>query len=97
MDDMDLPMPDVEIESVSSEELKEQIDAGEEVTLLDTRMESEYDEWSIGGETVESINIPYFEFLDDEIDDDVLAQIPDDREITVPLQRAARASTSPGR
>jgi len=83
MDDMDLPMPDVEIESVSSEELKEQIDAGEEVTLLDTRMESEYDEWSIGGETVESINIPYFEFLDDEIDDDVLAQIPDDREITV--------------
>ncbi|PGF14059.1 MBL fold metallo-hydrolase [Natrinema sp. CBA1119] len=83
MDDMDLPMPDVEIESVSSEELKEQIDAGEEVTLLDTRMESEYDEWSIDGETVESINIPYFEFLDDEIDDDVLAQIPDDREITV--------------
>ncbi|UHQ99078.1 MBL fold metallo-hydrolase (plasmid) [Natrinema zhouii] len=83
MDDMDLPMPDVEIESVSPDELKGQIDAGEDVTLLDTRMESEYNEWRIDGETVESINIPYFEFLDDEIDDDVLAQIPDDREITV--------------
>ncbi|ELZ00675.1 MBL fold metallo-hydrolase [Natrialba aegyptia] len=83
MDDMDLPMPDVEIESVSPDELKGQIDAGEDVTLLDTRMESEYNEWKIDGETVESINIPYFEFLDDEIDDDVLAQIPDDREITV--------------
>ncbi|WP_222913291.1 MBL fold metallo-hydrolase [Natrinema sp. SYSU A 869] len=82
MDDMDLPMPDVEIESVSPDELKDRIDAGEDVTLLDTRMESEYDEWKIDGETVESINIPYFEFLDDEVDDDVLAQIPDDREIT---------------
>jgi len=27
--------------------------------------------------------VPYFEFFDDEIDDDVLAQVPDDREITV--------------
>ncbi|MDF9745333.1 MBL fold metallo-hydrolase [Natrinema salsiterrestre] len=83
MDDMDLPMPDVEIESVSPDELKDRIDAGEDVTLLDTRMESEYNEWKIDGETVESINIPYFEFLDDEIDGDVLARIPDDREITV--------------
>ncbi|WP_207593001.1 MBL fold metallo-hydrolase [Halomontanus rarus] len=83
MDDMDLPLPDVEIESVSPDELKDRIDAGEDVTLLDARMESEYEEWRIDGENVESINVPYFEFLDDEIDDDVLAQIPDDREITV--------------
>ncbi|PCR88920.1 MBL fold metallo-hydrolase [Natrinema ejinorense] len=83
MDDMDFPTPDVEIESVSPDELKGRIDAGEDITLLDTRMESEYDEWRIDGATVESINIPYFEFLDDEIDDDVLARIPDDREITV--------------
>ncbi|WP_306061801.1 MBL fold metallo-hydrolase [Natronococcus wangiae] len=83
MDDMDLPMPDVEVEPVSPDGLKERIDAGEAVTLLDTRMESEYEEWRIDGENVESINVPYFEFLDDEIDDDVLARIPDDREITV--------------
>jgi len=83
MDETDFPTPDVEIESVSPDGLKERIDAGEDVTLLDTRMESEYKEWRIDGETVESINVPYFEFLDDEIDDDVLAQVPDDREITV--------------
>src|SRR6056297_2048507 len=83
MDDMDFPTPDVEVESVTPSELKASIDAGEQVTLLDTRMASEYDEWKIDGETVESINIPYFEFLDDEIDEDVLAQIPDDREVTV--------------
>ncbi|WP_121743178.1 MBL fold metallo-hydrolase [Natronorubrum halophilum] len=83
MDDMDLSMPNVDVESVSPDGLKERIDAGEAVTLLDTRMESEYDEWRIDGENVESINVPYFEFLDDEINDDVLAQIPDAREITV--------------
>ncbi|MCU4744138.1 MBL fold metallo-hydrolase [Natronoglomus mannanivorans] len=83
MDDMDLPLPAVEVESVSPDELKDRIDAGEHVTLLDARMESEYEEWRIDGENVESINVPYFEFLDDEIDDGVLAQIPDDRKITV--------------
>ncbi|NUB93561.1 MBL fold metallo-hydrolase [Haloterrigena sp. SYSU A121-1] len=83
MNDVDLSMPDVEVESVSPEGLKGRIDAGEDVTLLDTRMESEYDEWRIDGETVESINLPYFEFLEDEIDADVLAQIPNSREITV--------------
>ncbi|WP_254524120.1 MBL fold metallo-hydrolase [Natrinema caseinilyticum] len=83
MDDMDFPTPDVEIESVTPDELKTRIDAGEDVTLLDARMESDYDEWHIDGETVESINVPYFEFLEDEIDAHVLHKIPDDREVTV--------------
>ncbi|GAB3670436.1 MBL fold metallo-hydrolase [Halopiger thermotolerans] len=83
MDDMDLPLPDVEVESVSPDELKDSIDAGEDITLLDTRMESDFETWHIDGENVETINVPYFEFLDDEVDDDVLGQIPDDREITV--------------
>ncbi|SDQ45810.1 MBL fold metallo-hydrolase [Natronobacterium texcoconense] len=83
MDDMDFPTPDVEVESVTPDELKARIDSGDEVTILDARMESDYDEWRIDGENVESINVPYFEFLEDEIDDDVLEQIPEDREITV--------------
>ena len=83
MDDMDFPTPDIEIESVTADELRGRIDAGEDITLLDARMGSDYEEWRIDGENVESINVPYFEFLDDEIDEDVLAQIPDDREVTV--------------
>ncbi|WIV67135.1 MBL fold metallo-hydrolase [Natrialbaceae archaeon AArc-T1-2] len=83
MDDMDFPTPDVSVESITPDGLKSRIDAGEEVTLLDVRMESEYEQWHIDGETVESINVPYFEFLEDEVDDDILAQIPDDREVTV--------------
>ena len=80
---MDFPTPDASIESISPEELKSRIDDGEDVTLLDTRMANDYEEWRIDGENVESINVPYFEFLEEEIDDDVLAQIPDDEHVTV--------------
>ena len=79
----DFPTPDVSVETITPEALKGRIDEGEEVTILDARMESDYEEWRIEGDSVESINVPYFEFLDEEIDDEVLAEIPDDREITV--------------
>ncbi|WP_123620294.1 MBL fold metallo-hydrolase [Halorubrum sp. CSM-61] len=83
MDADDFPTPDVDVASVEPETLKDRIDAGEDVTLLDARMQSDYEEWRIDGENVTSVNVPYFEFLDDEIDDDVLERIPDDREVTV--------------
>ncbi|WP_144926389.1 MBL fold metallo-hydrolase [Halorubrum salsamenti] len=79
----DFPTPDADVESVDPESLKDRIDAGEDVTLLDARMQSDYEEWRIDGENVTSINVPYFEFLEDDIDDDVLDRIPDDREVTV--------------
>ena len=79
----DFPTPDVDVASVKPETLKDRIDAGEDISLLDARMKSDYEEWRIDGENVTSINIPYFEFLDDEIDDDVRDRIPDDREVTV--------------
>jgi len=79
----DFPTPDADVESVEPESLKDRIDAGEDVTLLDARMQSDYEEWRIDGENVTSINVPYFEFLEDDIDEDVLAKVPDDREVTV--------------
>jgi glyoxylase-like metal-dependent hydrolase (beta-lactamase superfamily II)/rhodanese-related sulfurtransferase len=79
----DFPTPDATVEGIEPATLKNRIDAGEEITLLDARMAGEYDEWHIDGETVTSINVPYFEFLDDDIDQDVLDRIPDDREVTV--------------
>jgi len=83
MNPEDFPTPDADVDTVAPETLKDRIDAGEDLTLLDARMQSEYDEWHIDGETVESINVPYFNFLDEDIDDDVLESIPDDREVTV--------------
>jgi glyoxylase-like metal-dependent hydrolase (beta-lactamase superfamily II)/rhodanese-related sulfurtransferase len=79
----DFPTPDVAVDELEPETLKDRIDAGEEVTLLDTRMESDYGEWKIDGANVTSINIPYFEFLDDEIEQDILDRIPTDRNVTV--------------
>jgi glyoxylase-like metal-dependent hydrolase (beta-lactamase superfamily II)/rhodanese-related sulfurtransferase len=83
MNPEDFPTPDVEVDLLTPETLKDRIDAGENVALLDVRMESEYEEWHIDGENVTSINAPYFHFLDDEVDEDVLAPIPDDRKVTV--------------
>ena len=83
IDNLDFPTPDSTVESVRPESLKTRIDTGESVTILDARMASDYEEWKISGENVETINIPYFEFLDEEIDDAVLAQIPDDEHVTV--------------
>ena len=80
---MDFPTPESEVESIEPDALKKRIDSGDDVTLLDARMMSDYEEWRIDGENVESINIPYFEFLDETIDDDILASIPEDEHITV--------------
>ncbi len=79
----DFPTPDVDVASVEPETLKDRIDADEDVTLLDVRMQSEYEEWHIDGDNITSVNVPYFEFLDDDIDQDVLDQIPGDRDVTV--------------
>ena len=83
MDPDDFPTVDVIVDTIAPAALKERIDGGEELTILDARMESDYDEWKIDGERVESINVPYYEFLDEEIDEDVLTQIPNDREVIV--------------
>jgi glyoxylase-like metal-dependent hydrolase (beta-lactamase superfamily II) len=83
MDEMDFPTPDVSVESITPDQLRERISTGEAVTILDTRMTSEYGEWHIEGERVDSFNVPYFQFLDEEIDDAILAEIPADRELVV--------------
>ncbi|MFC7134815.1 MULTISPECIES: MBL fold metallo-hydrolase [Salinibaculum] len=76
MEPEDFPTPDVEVDEIAPAELKEQIDSGDPVTILDTRMNSDFDEWHIDGPSVDIANVPYFHFLDDEVDDDVMEQIP---------------------
>jgi glyoxylase-like metal-dependent hydrolase (beta-lactamase superfamily II) len=82
MDADDFPTPDVTVESIAPAELKQQVDAGEDVTVLDTRMESDFAEWRIDGDSVEIVNIPYYEFLD-EVDDDLLARVPEGEPLVV--------------
>jgi len=76
MSEPDFPAPDVEVASMEPEALKERIDAGEPVTILDTRVASEHEEWAIDGESVETLNEPYFHFLDDP-DEELLDRVPE--------------------
>jgi glyoxylase-like metal-dependent hydrolase (beta-lactamase superfamily II) len=77
MEPEDFPTPDVEVDELEPAELKRRIDAGDQVTILDARMNSEFTEWHIDGETVEIANVPYFHFLEDEVDDDVMEEVPE--------------------
>jgi glyoxylase-like metal-dependent hydrolase (beta-lactamase superfamily II) len=83
MDADAFPTPEEPVESISPEELKSEVDAGEPVTILDARMESDFDEWHIDGENVEIVNVPYFEFLDDELSEDVLEEVPEGEPLVV--------------
>ena len=83
MDEMEFPTPDVAIESIDPGELKTRIDDGERVVILDVRSEGNYGEWRIEGETVESYNVPYFEFITEEFDPALLEGVPDDEEVVV--------------
>lgn len=80
---LDFPTPDATVDSIEPEELKERIDSGESVTILDARMESDYEEWRVDGKNVTTINVPYLEFLEEEIDEAVLASIPSEEHVTV--------------
>jgi glyoxylase-like metal-dependent hydrolase (beta-lactamase superfamily II) len=80
----DLPKPDANVESIEPEELKRRIDDGNDIVLLDTRTEAEFDRWHIDGENVTAVNVPYFEFLlNEDFDESLITDLPSDREITV--------------
>ncbi len=83
MSESAFPSPDADVESVTPDELYERIDAGDAVTLLDVRATDEYEKWHIDGENVESINVPYFEYLADDPDDELFDPVPEDEEVTV--------------
>ncbi|WP_158059508.1 MBL fold metallo-hydrolase [Halorussus halophilus] len=73
---------DETVASITPTELKERIDSGQDVFILDTRSEGDFEEWKIDGENVEILNYPYFELIDG-IPDELLADLPDDQQITV--------------
>jgi len=82
LDEIDLPEIDAEVEGITAEELRGRVKRGEAITVIDTRRNREYEKWKIEGKSVKSINVPYTEFVDEEIDDEVLVRIPNDRLVT---------------
>jgi glyoxylase-like metal-dependent hydrolase (beta-lactamase superfamily II)/rhodanese-related sulfurtransferase len=91
----DFPATDASPDSVAPSELKFRIDADEDVFVLDVRAASNYEEWHIDS-GVESLNVPYFEFLDG-LPEDSLAALPDDRTVTVVCAKGTSSEFVAGR
>ncbi|WP_049902859.1 MBL fold metallo-hydrolase [Halococcus agarilyticus] len=83
MSDEAFPDPAVDVESIEPNELKERIDDSEGVFLLDTCSSEAFEEWHIDEPNVTVRNVPYFEFLLGDVDEEVFDAIPDDRDVTV--------------
>jgi glyoxylase-like metal-dependent hydrolase (beta-lactamase superfamily II) len=54
-----------EVPEITAAELKARVDAGEQVTVLDTRRPAEFEAWKLSDPNVRSVNVPFTEFLDD--------------------------------
>ena len=67
---------DTTTDTVTPERLRERIEAGEPVGLLDVRAPDTAEEWRISGESVEYLNEPYYELLDG-IPQSLLAALPE--------------------
>ncbi|MFQ3319350.1 MAG: glyoxylase-like metal-dependent hydrolase (beta-lactamase superfamily II) [Natronomonas sp.] len=79
----DEPTPTEEqVAAVSPDALKERIDSGEDVFILDARSEGDFEEWHIHSENAEIVNFPYFHLLD-EVPAGLHEQLPENRRITV--------------
>ncbi|MEF8840564.1 MAG: MBL fold metallo-hydrolase [Haloarculaceae archaeon] len=76
MSETAFPEPDESVEAVEPETLERWIDDGDDVALLDVRAESEFAEWRIEGEGVETVNVPYYELLEG-IEDEHLEALPE--------------------
>jgi glyoxylase-like metal-dependent hydrolase (beta-lactamase superfamily II) len=96
MDADDFPTPDESVDELTAAELEQRIDAGEDVTVLDTRMESDFETWRIEGDSVEITNVPYYEFLD-EVDDDLLERVPEGDPLVVLCAKGGASEYVAGR
>lgn len=69
------------VQSITVEELHRRMNSGQELVILDVRNETDFNDWKIEGKTLKSVNIPYFEFLEE--DDSIYADLPKGTEIVV--------------
>lgn len=70
------------VSQITPAQLKAELDAGLDMFILDLRNQAEFAQWRVEGrKPIPTLNIPYFEFLEDEAGG--MAQLPRDREITL--------------
>ncbi|GAB7055308.1 MULTISPECIES: MBL fold metallo-hydrolase [unclassified Paenibacillus] len=70
-----------DIQGMTAEEAARFILDKKELFILDVRNESDFNDWKMEGESIEILNIPYFEWLEGA--DSVLSRIPEGKQILV--------------
>ena len=64
------------VQTITASEMLDKMNKGEDLLILDVRNEEDYNDWKIEGKKITSINVPYFDFLDNEnVADDRLSKI----------------------
>ncbi|OXM83885.1 MBL fold metallo-hydrolase [Paenibacillus rigui] len=74
---------------ISAEQLHDHMNSGNSVRILDVRNQEEFDNWKIEGKKVKSMNIPYFNFLEE--DETLLTALPKDEEMVVICSKGGSA------
>lgn len=82
MSEMSFPEPKQPVEATDPTELQRAVADGEAITLLDVRAPADYEAWHIEGAGVTDANVPYYEFLENDVTD-ILEQVPDDENLIV--------------
>lgn len=67
---------DTTANAIAPERLRQRIEAKEPVGLLDVRAPDTAEEWRINGDSIEYLNVPYYELLDG-VPESVLADLPE--------------------
>ncbi|MBR8661214.1 glyoxylase-like metal-dependent hydrolase (beta-lactamase superfamily II)/rhodanese-related sulfurtransferase [Brevibacillus aydinogluensis] len=70
-----------QVRSITAEELHRKMSSGEDLVILDVRNETDYNDWKIEGKNLRTMNIPYFHFLEEDVQ--VYAGLPKDAEIVI--------------
>ncbi|MCZ8515812.1 MBL fold metallo-hydrolase [Paenibacillus filicis] len=74
---------------ITAEQLYDKLNSGNDVQILDVRNTEEFDSWKIEGNNVKSINVPYFNFLEE--DDNNLKNLPTNEEMVVVCAKGGSA------
>lgn len=70
-----------QVPRLTVEQLHQKINSGKPLFILDVRNEEDYKDWKIEGKKLQSVNVPYFNFLDE--DESNFKDLPKDQEIVV--------------
>lgn len=57
------------VESIALESMVQRMSRGESFLVLDVRGKSEFQNWQIKGQSLQAVNIPFFDFLENEVND----------------------------